>query len=355
MSNILISTLHFYNNFGSVLQAYALKTVLEKLKNHVSIMPYKPDIPQYQYFQSEKLNLKYEEKVQKFDAFRKRYLGIEEASGTRVQDWQTYDAYVVGSDIVWGKEFSGLDPVYFLQFAPDESTKIAYAASTILLESGQTENDEVFSERLPFFDAIAVRETSSVEKIQSFVSNKVVDVLDPTLLLTKEDYVALEVETAEMYEKPYMLSYFLTHDPAVVDYTNMIAEKLGLRVIHYFADYPDRVFNSDAGCFAFAGPGEFLGYVKNAQFIFTNSFHGTCFSMIYRKPFRTYTANRAIISRVKDMVRKLDMGNQCFENFHNLSEVSLNIDYTQFEDRLKEQQVKSIGFLEGALKGKKNV
>lgn len=355
MSNILISTLHFYNNFGSVLQAYALKTVLEKLENHVSIMPYKPDIPQYQYFQSGRLNLKYEEKVRKFEAFRKRYLGIEEVNGIRTQDWQNYDAYVVGSDIVWGKEFSGLDPVYFLQFAPDESIKIAYAASTILLEDGLTENDEMFSERLPFFDAIAVRETSSMEKIQSFVSNKVVDVLDPTLLLAKEDYAPLEVETAEMHEKPYMLSYFLTHDPAVVDYTNMIAEKLGLRVIHYFADYPDRVFNSDAGCFAFAGPGEFLGYVKNAQFIFTNSFHGTCFSMIYRKPFRTYTAKRAMLSRVKDMVRKLDMESQCFENFHNLSEVSLNIDYTQFEDRLKEQQVKSIGFLEGALKGKKNV
>ena len=183
-----------------------------------------------------------------------------------------------------------------------------------------------------------------------FVSGIVLEVFDSTLLLAKEEYALLEVETPEMYKKPYILSYFLTHDPAVVDYTNMIAEKLGLRVIHYFADYPDRVFDTDAGCFAFAGPGEFLGYIKNAQYVFTNSFHGTCFSMIYRKAFSTYTAKRAMISRVKDMVENLGMEAQCFENFRDLSKISMKIDYTQFEKKLKEKQLESIAFLEGALK-----
>ena len=350
MSNILITTLHFYNNFGSVLQAYALKTILEKKGNRVTIMPYRPCIPQYKYFQTENLNIKYAEKIQKFDLFRIKYLEIKNETKATAEEWQEYDGYIVGSDIVWGKEFSNLDPVYFLQFAPESSIKIAYAASTILSENGLTENDELFSKYLPTFDAIAVREKSAVKKMQSFVSGKVVDVLDPTLLLAKEEYTLLEVETPDMYKKPYILSYFLTHDPAVVDYTNMIAEKLGLRVIHYFADYPDRVFDTDAGCFAFAGPGEFLGYIKNAQYVFTNSFHGTCFSMIYRKAFSTYTAKRAMISRVKDMVENLGMEAQCFENIRDLSKISMKIDYTQFEKKLKEKQLESIAFLEGALK-----
>ena len=198
MSNILITTLHFYNNFGSVLQAYALKTILEKKGNRVTIMPYRPCIPQYKYFQTENLNIKYAEKIQKFDLFRIKYLEIKNETKATAEEWQEYDGYIVGSDIVWGKEFSNLDPVYFLQFAPESSIKIAYAASTILSENGLTENDELFSKYLPTFDAIAVREKSAVKKMQSFVSGKVVDVLDPTLLLAKEEYTLLEVETPDM-------------------------------------------------------------------------------------------------------------------------------------------------------------
>ena len=172
------------------------------------------------------------EKIQKFDLFRIKYLEIKNETKATAEEWQEYDGYIVGSDIVWGKEFSNLDPVNFLQFAPESSIKIAYAASTILSENGMTENDEIFSKYLTTYDAIAVREKSEVKIELSFVSGKVVDVLDPTLLLAKEEYALLEVETPEMYKKPYILSYFLTHVPAEVDYTNMIAEKLELRVIH---------------------------------------------------------------------------------------------------------------------------
>ena len=176
--------------------------------------------------------------------------------------------------------------------------------------------------------------------------------MDPTLLLTKGEYAPLEIEVKETEGKPYLLSYFLTHDPAVVDYTNLLAQKFGLRVIHYFADYPAHIFAKDAGCFAFVGPGEFLTYVKNAACVFTNSFHGTCFAMIYRKPFYTYMAKRAMLSRVKDTVRQLGMDERFFSDYRDLARASLAVDYTGMEDRLSQEQARSLTFLTSALEAR---
>jgi len=351
MSKTLISTLHFYNNFGSVLQAYALKHTVEQMGHQADILPYRPNLPEYQYFQSERLLEEYTAKSEKFAKFRAKYLGVKEIANRIDEKWQEYDSYIVGSDIVWGKEFSDLDAAYFLQFAPNDAKRIAYAASVILSPDGRTEDDELFERWMPSFDAVAVRETSAVERIQRFASCEVTAVLDPTLLLTKEAYEPLVIEDEEMKKEPYLLSYFLTHDPAVVDYTNMMAKKLGLRVIHYFADYPGRVFASDAGCFAFAGPGEFLGYMKNAACVFTNSFHGTCFAMIYRKPFYTYMAKRAMLSRVRDTISRLGMEDRFFVDFRDLEKVSIDVDYSVMEKKLEAEKRKSLDFLKKALGG----
>lgn len=356
MDKTAIVTLHFYNNFGSVLQAFAFRRTLQELTGgRVDILPYRPELPEYEYFQEAHLREQYRKKCEKFEAFRKEHLGMERGvdeslhgEGRLVEALKGYRVCVAGSDIVWGKEFSGLDPVYFLQSAPEGCRRIAYAASAILDSQGETEENALFSGYLPQFDALAVRETSAVQSMQRFTEKKVRAVLDPTLLLDAADYEGLAEESDEMRE-PYLLSYFLTHDPAVVDYTNLLARKLGLRVIHYFADYPDRVFREDAGCFAFAGPGEFLGYVKNAAFVFTNSFHGTCFSCIYRKPFFTYMAKRAMLSRVRDMSGRLGLKERFFTDFRDMEKAAQPVDYVLFEQKLQAERADSFDFLRGAL------
>ena len=154
--------------------------------------------------------------------------------------------------------------------------------------------------------------------------------------------------------EPYLLSYFLTHDPAVVDYANVISRRLGLRIIHYFADYPDRVFPADAKSFAFTGPGEFFSLVRNAHMVFTNSFHGTCFSIIYRKPFYTYMAKRNMLSRVRDTVSRIGLENRFFTDFRDIPGVTMDIDYSGANEKIEECQKKSLDFLAGAL-GVRNV
>lgn len=356
MKRIAIVTLYFYNNFGSVLQAFALRKTLQRLSNGVvEILPYRPCVPEYEYFQDIPLKQQYKEKCRKFQAFRRTHLGMELEvdgnlckKGNLAKRLESYDACVAGSDIIWGREFSGLDPIYFLKQAGEGTKKIAYAASVLLDGQGNTEDDKLFAECLPDFDFLSVRESSALPHIQRFTHKRAEAVLDPTLLLDAADYGELELENKEMHQEPYLLSYFLTHDPAAVAYTNLLAQKMGLRVIHYFADYPGRVFPENAGCFAFAGPGEFLGYIKNAACIFTNSFHGTCFASIYHKPFYTYTAKRAMISRVNDMAQSLGLESHFFTDFRDIGKEG-DMECAQFGQNLQAGRETSLNFLRKAV------
>jgi hypothetical protein len=355
MNESEIFTLAFYNNFGSVLQAYALqKKVRQFTGGNVDVANFRPSLPMHAYFKSEDLLRQYQKKIELFDEFRFRYLGMDNNWVSDVKQIEKcYENYITGSDIVWGKEFSKLDTSYFLDFVPEGKKRISYAASMILREDGHSEDDGIYAAYIPRFDEISVRETSSVSFIQQFTQKQVTDVLDPTLLLEKSDYEELVEESRFISDKPYILAYFLTHDPAVVDYTNILAKKLGLKVIHYFADYPSRIFDSDAESFAFAGPQEFLGYVKNAACIFTNSFHGTCFSFIFQKPFYTYTANRgAMLSRVHGLTKRLSLENRCFTDFRDIVNVTLDTDYEKANQYWQQEKSKSLKFLQNALGGK---
>lgn len=357
MSASAILTLAFYNNFGSVLQAFALQKKIQQITGGITeVVAFKPQLSQPIYFRSEDLARQYQKKCDLFDEFRSRYLGINGDWFSDIEQInKKHEYYITGSDIVWGKEFSGLSSTYFLDFVPKEKKRIAYAASMILTEDGKSEDDKLYAKYIPGFDAVSLRETSSVDFIQQFTDKKVVDVLDPTLLLEKKDYQHLVMEGDAIPDKPYLLAYFLTHDPAVVDYTNIMAKKLGLRVVHYFADYPNRIFDSDAGCFAFAGPEQFLGYVKHASCVFTNSFHGTCFAIIFQRPFYTYTARRAMLSRVQDLIGRLELENRCFTDFQDIGKLTLDIDYIMPNKCWKQEQDKSLEFLENAVGGNKCV
>ncbi len=359
MNNALITTLHFYNNYGSVLQAYAMKKVLEnRFGFNADFFPFRPKLPEYRYFQSESLLDGYNSKCEKFNRFRMEILGLigdgvedqESAYRTLGKTSADYKAFLVGSDIVWGREFSLLAEPYFLSHAGDKTKRIAYAASVILDADGQTENDELFIKHLSTFTAVGVRETSAVNPIKKLAGDVGVEaVLDPTLLLNASDYAEIEADVSDYMGKPYLLSYFLTHDPAVVDYTNVIARKMDLRILHYFADYPDRVFSADSKSFAFTGPGEFLSLVKNAKMVFTNSFHGTCFSIIYRKPFYTYMAKRNMLSRVRDTVSRIGLENRFFTDFRDLKNVTMDINYYEVDVKIDDCKKKSIDFLARAL------
>lgn len=349
MPNISILTLHFYDNFGSVLQAWALRHFLNSQSDwRAEIVPFRPrGIPDYQYFSDPNLLARFRGKQALFAEFRRDCLGMTATDGgEEVLSATDSDAYIVGSDIVWSREHAALHPAYFLDFVKPGAKRIAYAASQRL----RAEDEPLAARYLPAFDAVSMREASDASMVSRFTKAPVQTVLDPTLLLTQEDYAPLEHTDVSLPDEPYLLFYSLTHDPAAVDAANLLTKRFGLRMVHYLADYPAAVFPNGSGCFAFCGPREFLSYVKHASLVFTNSYHGTIFSILYHRPFYTQVTRGGMSTRAIELTGALGLENRRYGGWLDLKAATTEQDWILPEQRLDAFRAASRGFLLDALR-----
>ncbi len=348
MTHISILTLHFYDNFGSVLQGWALRQYLNNLPGyHAEIIPFRPEnIPDYQYFTDPKLCARFRDKQKLFSAFRHECLGLTVPDGgEEVLTALKSDVYVAGSDIIWSREHAGLHPAYFLDFVKSGAKRVAYAASQRL----RLEDEAVAGCFLPQFDAISVREATDAVRISRLAGMPARTVLDPTLLLTKEDYAPLECDDNGLPEEPYLLFYSLTHDPAAVDAANLLAKRFGLRMVHYLADYPPSIFPKDAACFAFCGPRDFLRYVKRASLVFTNSYHGTIFSILYQRPFYAQVTRGGMSTRIIELTASLGLENRRYGGWTDLKHSTMEQEWSATNTKLEMLREQSKDFLRNAL------
>ncbi|GMO45498.1 MAG: polysaccharide pyruvyl transferase family protein [Termitinemataceae bacterium] len=346
-----IITVHFFENFGSCLQAYALKTAIEKNCGVAAdVINYIPALPQYKYFAEPRLLENYGKKKSLFKSFCKNQTGILSKPLSKKELADTnYDFYITGSDQVWNMDITKGDTAYFLDFVTNKP-KIAYAASMALESNDEKIDTRLFEKYIPSFNNISVREKTHEHFIQQFTKIPVKTVLDPTFLLTSLQYNCLiennkSEQTIKPPKEPYLLFFFLTHDPAAVDYANVIAKMLGLKLVHYFADFPKRVFPACSLDMTFAGPLDFLSLVKNASLVFTNSFHGTVFSIIFEKPFYTYTAKRKMLSRVLDLTQELGLEARRFGTHGDLNKLSLDVDFSKARQQITTRRKDAFNFL----------
>lgn len=348
MTHISILTLHFYDNFGSVLQGWALRRCLNSLPDcRAEIVPFRPaGVLDYRYFSDPALQARFQNKQALFGEFRRECMKMTRTDGgDEVLQTLNSSAYVVGSDIIWSREHAALHPAYFLDFAKPNARRVAYAASQRL----RPEDEAVAARFLPQFDAVSVREAADVPLISRFARVPVRTVIDPTLLLTWEDYAPLERDNDGLSDEPYLLFYSLTHDPAAVDAANLLAKRFGLRVVHYLPDYPSTVFPEEASCFAFCGPREFLSYVKHASLIFTNSYHGTIFSILYHRPFYTQVTRGDMSTRVMELTSALGLESRRYSGWLDLKATNTEQNWDGVENRLAALREASIAFLREAV------
>lgn len=227
------------------------------------------------------------EKKKKFQAFRARYLKKS------AQKWDTkesllknppdYDVYISGSDQIWNPDIIIDDYNYLLAFVPKEKKKIAYASSFgkgVLPESKR----EIYQRCLKRFDSIGVREESGRRLAEELTGKECKTVLDPTLLLTREEWARMAADNQE--KEPYVLCYYMPGDEAVCQAIKKIAERIshekGLKIINLgLKEYYK--LKKDIDFRATAGPEDFVGLFLHADYIVTNSFHGTAFATNFNK------------------------------------------------------------------------
>ena len=203
----------------------------------------------------------------------KRYLSMPELYQTKMD----YDVYVVGSDQVWNPSASSSIEPYFLTFAPKEAKKISYASSFGVSNIPASLYDK-YKKLLSNIDSLSVREQTGVCLVKALTGRDATCVLDPTLLLNKEQWGNIMLAYPHMPSR-YILVYQLLPSETLPSLAKSIGEEMKCPV-YYLAKRAYAV-NAPKGMRVIkdAGPAEFLWLIKNASCVVTNSFHGTAFSV----------------------------------------------------------------------------
>ncbi len=198
-----------------------------------------------------------------------------------------FDILIAGSDVIWAQSDFGVDRVRFLDFYLScHFKKISYAASF-----GEnwipTQNKKYVKKYLNDFDAISVREKSSIDLLESIDVKNVIHVCDPTLLLTADEWSSVAEPVQEINEK-YIFVYLLGKDVSQREAINNLAKKYNLKIATI--PHANNVYDSVDDNFGDyklmdASPENWLWLIKNAEYVITDSFHGTVFSTIFSKNF----------------------------------------------------------------------
>lgn len=222
---------------------------------------------------------------------------------------ELYDSFITGSDQVWN--FSMFKEAFFLNFVNSGKKKLSYAASVVDY-SLSDQQIEYFKKSIESFDAISVRENSAVEYISSFSSKNVNLVVDPTLLLSKNDWNNIAAE--RLIKEKYIFSYFLGNNKISRKTCEKFAKENNLIIVDIpvandgfkflFKDFGDKTY--------VASPEEFLSLIKNAEYVFTDSFHAVVFSYIFNKQFFAFKReeNDYMSSRIVDLLKLIHAENR---------------------------------------------
>ena len=265
-----------------------------------------------------------------------------------------YDTFIVGSDQVW--HYPSQLETYTLSFVPAGRKKIAYAASVAKNQLSENEK-EIFRNNLKDFKAVSVREKEAVDLLQPLCPTKIEWVLDPTMLLSAEDWD--EVCEERIVPEEYVFCYFLGADKKERKLATEFAKRKGLKLVtfihlanHYVAA---DVHVGDIQIYD-VSPEKFLSLVKYAKYVFTDSFHATVFSHIYQKEFFAFSrqGHKEMGSRLYSLTDILENRDHFCDTKDKANlQYIMNlpaIDYTKKLPKFEEMKEKSINFLKENLK-----
>jgi hypothetical protein len=263
-----------------------------------------------------------------------------------------YSAILSGSDQLWLP--SGLSTNFYnLMFVPKDIPKISYASSfgVSKIPLHQRKRTAEFLSRIEY---ISVREIAGQKIIKELAGKNIPLVCDPTLLLTKEEWKQ-EIPKKEFFDKPYILAYLLGPNRKHRIAVNELKEKTKLPIIAL--RHLDQYVAGDENFGDFApynvGPEEFINLIRFAEFICTDSFHGTVFSCLHNKQFLTfdrYSSKEAASrnSRIDSLLKTFCLEGRRFNG--NIMEIQKEIDWKLTEEKINELRHSSFKFLKGALK-----
>lgn len=276
-----------------------------------------------------------------FEKFRQQYLHCTKVYtlGELQNNPPIADAFVVGSDQIWNTT----DGIYYLSWAKDDVKKVAYAAS---FGSRHSSNDfcQLISPWLKRFDAVSVREESGITLCKDAGRSDAECVVDPTMLLTASDY--RKIATRSLHKEKYLFIYFLgTRTDISWKQIHAFAQSKGLQIVYVASQgQVDKFEHTHASIH------NWLALIDNAEYVLTNSFHGTVFALLFGKRFLTYPVcgvAAKMNDRITTLLHPLGLGEHIYKG--DISNVELDIDYVQVHKKMNERAVRGKEFLKNNL------
>ncbi|WP_461197746.1 polysaccharide pyruvyl transferase family protein [Enterococcus sp. N249-2] len=344
-------------NYGNRLQNYALEQTIKVNFGNVETLIVdnrKPLIQLLSWFKLKKYELAHQEIVKQkkvkqkvFIPFTKKYL-----NNIKQKNFSTYDYIIVGSDQVWNPNYmKRTDKLkWFLDFVPEEK-RVSYAASFGVSDIPDNLNS-LFKEGLQGMSQISVREEAGKDIVAKIADRDSELVVDPTMLLSRNDWERLinsklnsRVPKTNKFVIVYMLRNFSEERKnAVINF----AKKNNLEIIQIMGDsYEESHVVYD--------PIEFLEAIHNAEMIFTDSFHCTVFSIIFKKPFCVFDRIGGNMgSRLNTLLDRFSLQDNLYDDFKhsNISDMYTKTDFSKTDSILEDGRSKGLAFLEKALKSK---
>lgn len=359
---VALMTWHHVRNYGTALQAYALKIAIERNGFTVDLIDYRREYNKALKYRSigdlirGKLTSGKNNKGVRVDvdnALFEQFFS-EKFSYTQpcryeqdlIELNEQYDVFVCGSDQIWGPEW--FNPIYFLKFVDDPNHMVAYAPS---IGVNKIKDGAVFSDMKSLicrFPSVSVREEPGCEIVRSMGVKDVFNALDPVLLLEKEDWIDLS-EPLDNLPGKYALVFFLKNNKENLGRIIEHLRNKGIApIVFHSTQSEDNSYANYDGCKV----EELLYLIEHAESVYTDSFHVTVLSIIYNKQFTLFFKNHigeknSKNSRLVDLLGKLELLNNIFDTSRS---IDFEIDYPAVNAKLKSLRRQSLDYLYAQLK-----
>lgn len=372
MRKIGLFSFHKDPNYGTMCQAYALARAIQKLGHNAEYIryeaiPYRSPVKvaiinliktvcqnlgiryglktEYSYLRSKE----FRKLKDRYKRFHHLYIPVSNSIyylDTIQQVENKYDYFIVGSDQTWSS-YCNTNPStpFYLSFIQDGKKKRSYAPSI-----GSTHTTEEYKLRLKnelsSFNSLSCRENHNARMLSELLGKKVEYVLDPTLLLSPDDWQVLEKPVP--MPASYVLCYILGTKACISDYAEKLGEQRGLPT-YYIVTRPE--YNKKENALKDISPEQFLWLLHHATYVVTDSFHGSMFSINFKKEFFSFAKRETIESTGIDNDRIMDFLSYFHieDRFINDGEfrIPTELDYSAIEEQLSSMRSSSYEYLKG--------
>ena len=368
MKKVDIITLHRVVKYGSVLQTYALQEKIKEKGFDVETIDYYPErlhiLGMLKRLKTKKEILRknpivrfgaqciifpsYLQRFSMFKKFLKKYIKMTNKTYYTKEDLEKdvpqADIYCTGSDQVWNSDWNEkIEYPFFLDFVPDDKKRISYAASFGKKSLNREEIPET-KRLISKYKYLAMRELSGVEILKQLGRNDGINVLDPTLLLNRKEW--LKIASDKYVGKKYVLMYNLNRNKKIDKYVEKLAKEKGLDI--YYISYNLHEFFKKGKMKCNVKVEDFLSLIANASYVVTDSFHATAFSINFNTPFMIIFPEK-FSTRLASILEVTGLQDRIVKDYNDIELADKKIDFTHANKILEEERKKASQYLDKAL------